>query len=103
MITCNRSGHRFYLCDKMGVIRWKPLTYEHMSALSETRPSASGSDWVYSIDKHVFDVNLKYDYSRKKHPTEFKGNLFGLFTKSFGLPIRCFILIVFLWRNFEKK
>ncbi len=79
MITRNRSDHRSDLCDKMG--------------------------GCSIIDNHVFGVNPKYDYSRKNHSNKLKGNLYVFFTKSYGLPIRYFILIVFFWqnRNFMKK
>ncbi len=76
MITRNRSGHRFDLCDKIG---------------------------GYSIYKHVFGVNPKYN--RKKDHTKLKGKLYGISNKSFGPRIRLLILIVFLWKNinFMKK
>ena len=78
MITRNRSGHRFDLCDKIG---------------------------SYSIDNYVFGVNQKYDYNRKKDSTDLKGNLYGVSNKLFGPRIRCLILVIFLWRNrnFRKK
>ena len=81
MITHNRSDY------KIGVIRRKPLTYEH-------------SDRVYSTDKYVFGINPKYDHNRKKY-SNIKGKLYGVFNKSIGIPNRCLFFVIFIWRNWN--